>query len=128
MSSIINMDKYFAEEEVLLSSELWDYLSGEKNTMEQILKIINFIATKEFMEIYEYLNNNCNRNTALYKQYLSKWNMNKELYIANNISKIEGYMNSKYKRIYNQPVFKDGEYNINRFIVLSDMIREKMGQ
>ncbi len=30
MSSIINMEKYFAEDEVLLSSELWDYLSGEK--------------------------------------------------------------------------------------------------
>lgn len=75
MSSIINMQKYFAEEEVLLSAELWDYLSGEKNTMEQILTIINSIATTEFMEIYEYVNNNDNRNTDKYKLYLQTWNM-----------------------------------------------------
>lgn len=124
MSSIINMQKYFAEEEVLLSAELWDYLSGEKNTMEQILTIINSIATTEFIEIYEYVNNNDNRNTDKYKLYLQTWNMYRELFIVNNISKIEGKLNSKYKRIYNQPVFKNGEYNINRFITISNLIRE----
>lgn len=126
MSSIINMDKYFAEDEILLASELWDYLSGDKYTMEQLLSIINSIATTSFMEIYEYINNNDNRKTDKYKQYLEKWNMYRELFIVNYISKVEGYMNSKYKRIYNQPVFKNGEYNINRFITLSDLIREKM--
>ncbi len=128
ISSIINMEKYFAEDEVLLSSGLWDYLSGEKNTMEQILEIINTIATTKFMDIYDYINNNDNRNTDLYKKYLKNWNMNKELFITNNISMVEDYMNSMFKRIYNQPIFKNGEYNINRFITLSDLIRQKMGQ
>lgn len=128
MSSIINMGKYFAEDEVLLSSELWDFLSGEKNTMEQILTIINSVATTKFMETYKYINNNDNRNTNKYKQNLLKWNMSRELFIVNNISKVEEYMNSKYKRIHNQPIFKNGEYNINRYIALSDLIREKAGQ
>ena len=122
------MEKYFAEDEVLLSSGLWDYLSGEKNTMEQILEIINTIATTKFMDIYDYINNNDNRNTDLYKKYLKNWNMNKELFITNNISMVEDYMNSMFKRIYNQPIFKNGEYNINRYITLSDLIRQKMGQ
>jgi len=126
MSSIINMDKFFDAEEVLLSSELWDYLSGEKNTMEQILSIINSIATTEFMEIYEYINNNDNRNTDKYQQYLRTWNMNRELFLVNNFSKIKEQLDSKYKRIYNQPVFKNGEYNLNRFITLSNLIREVM--
>ena len=110
----------------MLSSELWDYLSGEKNTMEQILSIINSIATTEFMEIYEYINNNDNRNTDKYQQYLRTWNMNRELFLVNNFSKIKEQLDSKYKRIYNQPVFKNGEYNLNRFITLSNLIREVM--
>ena len=124
MSSIINMEKYFAEEEVLLSSELWDYLSGEKNTMEQILSIINTIATTKFMEIYEYINNNDNRNTDKYKLYLQTWNMYQELFIVSNISKVEEKLNSKYKRVLNQPVFKNGEYNINRYMILRELICE----
>jgi hypothetical protein len=123
MSSIINMGKYFSEDEVLLASELWDYLSGDKNTMEQILSIINLIATTEFMSIYEYINNNDNRHTDKYKQYLLDWNIHQELFIINNISKIEEKMNSSHKRTFNQPVFKNGEYNISRFITLSELIR-----
>ena len=89
------MEKYFAEEEVLLSSELWNYLSGEMNTMEQILSIINAIATTKFMEIYEYINYNDNRNTDKYKLYLQTWNMYQELFIVSNISKVEEKLNSK---------------------------------
>ena len=118
------MEKYFAEEEVLLSSELWDYLSGEMNTMEQILSIINAIATTKFMEIYEYINYNDNRNTDKYKLYLQTWNMYQELFIVSNISKVEEKLNSKYKRVLNQPVFKNGEYNINRYMILRELICE----
>ncbi len=96
--------------------------------MEQILSIINSVATTKFMEIYEYINNNDKRNTNKYKQYLMNWNMNRELFIVNNISKVEKYMDSKYKRIHNQPIFKNGEYNINRYIALNELIREKAGQ
>jgi len=37
---LIEFKKFFAEDEVLIADELWDYLSGSKNTMDQILEII----------------------------------------------------------------------------------------
>jgi len=40
-NSIINMNKYFAKEETKVASELWNFLSGEEDTMEQLLDIIN---------------------------------------------------------------------------------------
>jgi hypothetical protein len=37
---LIEFKKFFAHEEVLVASELWDFLSGKKNTMEEILEVI----------------------------------------------------------------------------------------
>src|SRR3989344_1274485 len=37
---LIEFKKYFSYDEVLLASELWDHLSGEENTMDQIFEII----------------------------------------------------------------------------------------
>jgi hypothetical protein len=41
MNYLIEFKKFFANEEVLIASELWDYLSGQQNTMEQILGIVS---------------------------------------------------------------------------------------
>ncbi|MBI2630830.1 TdeIII family type II restriction endonuclease [Candidatus Nomurabacteria bacterium] len=37
---LIEFKKFFAPNEVLVASEFWDFLSGSKNTMEEILDII----------------------------------------------------------------------------------------
>jgi Type II restriction endonuclease, TdeIII len=37
---LIEFKKFFSPEEVLIGSELWNYLSGQQNTMESILDII----------------------------------------------------------------------------------------
>lgn len=37
---LIEFKKFFHPDEVLISSELWDHLSGQKNTMEEIFEII----------------------------------------------------------------------------------------
>lgn len=37
---LIEFKKFFSYDEVLVANELWDFLSGNKNTMEDILKII----------------------------------------------------------------------------------------
>jgi hypothetical protein len=37
---LIEFRKFFAQDEVLIASEFWDYLSGSDNTMEEILDII----------------------------------------------------------------------------------------
>lgn len=37
---LIEFEKFFHEDEILIASELWDHLSGQRNTMEGIFKII----------------------------------------------------------------------------------------
>ena len=53
LTNIVDGHKYFDFEEILLAEEMWDFLSGDTNTMKQILGIINTISTIEFMNIYE---------------------------------------------------------------------------
>ncbi len=126
LSSIINMNKFFAPEEVLLSGELWDFLSGEIDTMEQLLEIINRIATTEFLAKLLFLNKpeNKKENLELYKNRLAEWNLHSELKLVINentiVKKIEG--NKKLTKLHNQLVFKDGEYNIDRFNSLNGLI------
>lgn len=40
-SHLVEFDKYFDRDEVLMGPELWDFLSGQKDTMKQIIEIIN---------------------------------------------------------------------------------------
>jgi hypothetical protein len=40
MNYLIEFKKFFAPEEILIASELWDHLSGQQNTMEQLLDIV----------------------------------------------------------------------------------------
>ncbi|MBI1813305.1 TdeIII family type II restriction endonuclease [Candidatus Peregrinibacteria bacterium] len=44
MQYLIGGGNYFAPEEFMLGSELWDFLSGEKNTMRQILAIMENVV------------------------------------------------------------------------------------
>ncbi|MCL4353452.1 TdeIII family type II restriction endonuclease [Patescibacteria group bacterium] len=37
---LVEFKKFFAFDEVLLATELWDHLSGQKNTMEEVFEII----------------------------------------------------------------------------------------
>lgn len=41
MDYLIEFKKFFSPDEILIASELWDHLSGEKNTMEQLLQIVS---------------------------------------------------------------------------------------
>jgi hypothetical protein len=41
MNYLIEFKKFFAPEEILIASELWDHLSGQNNTMEQLLDIVS---------------------------------------------------------------------------------------
>lgn len=38
---LVEFKKFFAFDEVLLAAELWDHLSGQKNTMEEVFDIIS---------------------------------------------------------------------------------------
>ena len=41
MNYLIEFKKFFSTSEVLIAGELWDHLSGETNTMEQLLQIVS---------------------------------------------------------------------------------------
>lgn len=119
MNYSVDFKKFFDSSEILLASELWNFLSGESNTMEELLNIINKIATPQFKMKYELLNNPTNKQSNLknYLEYLNDWNLFSEIELINKeiklLEKIKG--NNRNMRIFNQPIFKKGEYNIERF-------------
>jgi len=41
MDYLIEFKKFFAQDEILIASELWDHLSGQNDTMEQLLDIVS---------------------------------------------------------------------------------------
>lgn len=127
LNYLVDGSKYFALDEVLLANELWDFLSGDNNTMEQILEIINAIATPEFMNKYDYLNDYQNRlnDTENYKILLQKWFLFKEIDLLNNNSTVLGKVRgiSKTERVFKQPILKKGEYNSTRYNSLKDLIK-----
>ena len=121
----IDLKKYFALDEFLIGEELWDKLSGDTNTMSQLLDIINAIATPEFIEKVNYLNDRTKRSEADYKILLQLWNLHSEIELIDNehtiLSKLPG--NRIAQKRYNQDILNSkGEYNFARYTVLKALI------
>jgi hypothetical protein len=124
LKSIINMNKYFDSKETLIASELWDFLSGNENTMENILDIINTISTTKFLEKFQLIMNNQNRNTSNYLKQLQEWNLFSEKLLMENYEIIKNRIDSKEAtRIFNKTAFDSkGNYNWDRFNTLKKLI------
>ncbi|MDR1582176.1 MAG: TdeIII family type II restriction endonuclease [Prevotellaceae bacterium] len=124
LDSIINMNKYFAHEETLVASELWSFLSGEENTMEELLEVINIIATTEFLSKFQLLTDNSKRNTPEYIQQLQEWNLSsEEELITNNVLIQEKLITSNLTRNFNKVMFDSkGNYNWERYNTLKQLI------
>lgn len=126
MRKNVNFSKYFDEDEVLLASEFWDYISGTSNTMETILEIINLIATPEFLEKYEFIQNknNAETNRDEYLAILSFWQLEREKILIENESLVKQQINGdkSLTRFFNQDIFNRGNYNENRISLLLDLI------
>jgi hypothetical protein len=124
MNSIINCKKYFDKDEILLADELWDFLSGSQNTMKELIGIINAIATIDFTNNYDFLNNKDNRCLDKFQEILENWNLFSELKLIENneliMLKIKGDRN--LTRIYNQKILLSGKYNWHRYYTLSQLI------
>jgi len=123
LNSIIDGEKYYDYAEVLLAEELWDFLSSENNTMQQILEIINSIAKPSFIDNYNTLNNP-SIELSIKKEILKKWNIISELKLIDNneiiLNKIEN--DTKLKRVYRKSIFKKGNYNHQRFTDLNALL------
>ncbi|MDR2917052.1 MAG: TdeIII family type II restriction endonuclease [Tannerella sp.] len=124
LGSIINMSKYFDSKETLIAGELWDFLSGMKNTMEEILEIINAISTVDFLKKYQLLKDNTMRNTSEYDMQLQEWNLFSEISIVDNNSAIQANLNTApLTRIFNKTIFDSkGDYNWDRYNTLKAFI------
>lgn len=125
LGSIINMNKYFALNETLIADELWDLLSQQNNTMDQILGIINSISTTEFLTKFQYLNNNKNRNYQEYLDILNEWNLFSEVELVKNNDIIRKKINEDrfLTRVYNKHAFDaKGNYNHDRYLQLKKLI------
>ena len=125
LSQIINVNKFFAPDETLIASELWNLLSGEENTMEQILEIINSISTTEFLTKYQYLKENDNRTNQRYKDILLEWYLISELELVENNATIKDKIGTERRlnRIYNKSAFdRDNKYDWNRYHELKELI------
>lgn len=117
VGSVINLGKSFAHDEMLLSEELWDFLSGEQGTMQGLLDIINSIATPDFLRKYSVLNDLNKRQMPEYKSILKEWNLFDELLFVENIDCIieKSKENKDLAKLLNKLLFdKDGKYNQNR--------------
>ncbi len=128
LRQIINMNKYFAHNETLIASELWDMLSGSTETMEQILTIINAISTTEFLQKYRYLNENNNRTEDKYKEILIEWFLISELELIESSDEIQNNIGDdrKLRRYFNKTVFDSkGKYNLDRYLELKDHITNR---
>jgi len=88
---LIGGNKYFDTKEVLLASELWNFLSddsksGDSNTMKQLLDIINAIATPKFLQRFNYINTSSNRHKRpqYYRKLLERWYLFSEIHLFDN--------------------------------------------
>lgn len=121
MNYAVEFKKFIDKDELLLASEYWDYISGEKNTMENILEIIRKIATPDFENKYKFINDrkNLHVDQDKYVSLLTEWELNTELKIVANDKKIEeeALKNKKIAKFKNNRLFKkDGTYDKNRVL------------
>lgn len=107
---LVEAEKFLALDDFLIADELWSFLASEQSgTMQEILEIINRIATPQFMDIFNELQDN-NLNETRKRYLLENWYLFTEVEILNKVKQT-----SANCRLFNQSIFKsDGSYNINR--------------
>ncbi len=121
MASMVEFSKFCDEEEILLANELWSFLSGEQDTMQEILNLIKSIATTDFFSKFEFINNSQNliKYTEKYIDIVSSWYLFDEINIAQNVSKFLQDKNRKVQSaVYSCPFCENGKYNENRIKTL----------
>lgn len=119
--TVINLRKSFALDEMLIAGELWDKLSGVEGTMQMLLHIINNIATTDFIEKFNYINEINNRNTIRYLEILRDWNLFDEMSIVSNIDALilKSKTDISLQKLLNSNLFDaTGKYKIDRVIDL----------
>ncbi len=127
MEANINCTKFFAEEEVQLADKLWDFLSGRKNTMQDILKIINSIAKPDFEEKFKKLLSIKKQDKKEMLELLEDWYLYSEIELINSYAKLRDLTvgNRTALRELNKNGFNSvGQYNWKRYATLMTLLKE----
>ena len=118
-SENVEMQKYLANDEILIATEFWNHLSCELNTMETILEVINSIATADFLDEFEFINNHKNLfvDEDKYLGILKKWGLDREIQIYKNMEIIHEKANcdtTLYRILHKSLFTNDDRYNESR--------------
>ena len=116
MKHSVDFTRFIAPDEVLLADELWDFLSGDTGTMQQILDIINTIATTDFQGKYNFLNEPQNRNDdwTSYLQQLNEWKLFSEITWLDTVRQKSNKSKTLVRKL-NQTLFdEEGKYRETR--------------
>jgi len=123
-SSCIEQQKFFAFDEFLIAKELWDFLSGQTDTMNEIINIINTIATPQFETKYKILSDSTKWENTEYFTLLKDWNLYTEIELIENKSLIKSKLNKVQLRLLEKSCFNDkGDYNWSRACDLKCLIK-----
>lgn len=129
MNHIIEFHKFCDIEEILISSELWNLLSGQEHTMEDILQIIRSISTVDFNDKFDFISSsNYLTDIERYKNIMSSWNICNEIEIANsfnNLLTLSKTNRNIYRNVHSSPFNQNGEYNIRRYTTLKNFLANK---
>lgn len=107
---LVEAKKFCDIDEILIGDELWSYLSGSEDTMSEILNIINVIATPNFMNLFNQIQDATVDNVENCRAIFQNWFMYSEITVLDKLSNLLSDRNQK--RILNQRIFKtDGSYN-----------------
>ena len=121
MGNMIEFPKFCDKEEILLADGLWSYLSGEEGTMQELLNLIRSIATANFMDEFNFISTpeNLISNTAKYIEIATRWCLEDEVKIAQNIESLKASNNkSVRKNLYLCSFDSNGQYNERRIVSL----------
>lgn len=113
---LVEAEKFIDESELLIADELWSFLLGvDYGAMDELIRIINTIATPNFMNKY----NSVQNKTHGYEDILAEWFLTSEYYIFENRHRIT----DSYRRLASQNIFKtDGSYNEKRYALYTYLI------
>ena len=128
MGNMIEFSKFCAPEDILLADELWSFLSGEPNTMAEILGIIKDISEATFADDFNFL---CSAHSiqvdpGRYRTIVSKWHLCDEVEFVDHWCDIDAATQRdiiKYKNV--SPFGEDGKYNEKRANSLKDYLNRK---
>lgn len=109
--------KFLDQHEILIADEFWSFLANSENAMNDILGIINQIATPQFMDIYEQIQNiETIRDLNERKELFNNWYLFSESEIIDRLDRLS---DNRSRRILRQQIFSsDGKYNSKRLELL----------